>query len=427
MKTARLYPILLLTLSLFLSACGTVGSESTSAVEPLPPAEYLENALQFLQTHAIKARDVDWAAVRKEISEKFPDPQTSADTHLALCLALRSFKDSYSFLHDPEFNVPEYYDSGYYTAYPDAKVVYFVTPDGPADKAGLQMGDIIEDINGEPPEPENLDYNGYVCDPPDPTNPVDDLTVLRDGQKVQITLNNVKGSINDEYFPPPVGKRFKAGTGDLGYIELTYENGVHTSYPTQVNGLIKSADMPPVCGWMIDLRRNHGGDIWSYTAALGPLLGEGDLGGFEYLDGRRESWVYRNGEVLWNDDFRPESIIDGQIYQPKRQTPVALLIGPNTFFSGELVVVAFQGRGDVRTFGEPTQGAPTVQGVAELSDGVMLVVSPAIAYDRTGKTYEGAITPDVPSITDWAKFGTEADPVIQAASSWLRSLPACQP
>jgi C-terminal processing protease CtpA/Prc len=186
-------------------------------------------------------------------------------------------------------------------------------------------------------------------------------------------------------------------------------------------------DKPPVCGWMIDLRLNHGGDIWSYMAGVGPILGEGDLGGFEYLDGRREPWSYRDGEVLWNNEYREESGVDGSIYTPKRVTPVALLTSSATQAAGELMVVAFQGRPDIRSFGGPTRGLPTLFTHTTLSDGSRLFVSGANSFDRGGTVYSGSIAPDVFVETDWSKYGTEQDPVIMAAMDWLQSQSACNP
>jgi C-terminal processing protease CtpA/Prc len=160
-------------------------------------------------------------------------------------------------------------------------------------------------------------------------------------------------------------------------------------------------------------------------AAVGPILGEGDLGGFEYTDGKREAWTYRNGEVFWNEEYRYESEIDGSMYKPKRVTPVALLVSPATQAAGELMLVAFQGRPDIRSFGEPTRGLPTLITYTVLSDGSTIFVSGANSFDRNGTLYSGPIQPDVLVETDWSKFGTELDPVVQAAVDWLHSQSSC--
>jgi carboxyl-terminal processing protease len=226
------------------------------------------------------------------------------------------------------------------------------------------------------------------------------------------------------YFPP-VGKLLHNDLYNIGYLEMTFESGVHEAYTTDMQKLIRNADQTSACGWVVDLRRTSGGDIWSYIAALGPILGEGDLGGFIYPDGTKEAWAYRDGQVFWNNEYREETNVDGPIYKPKQITPVALLTSPATQAAAELMLVAFQGRADVRSFGEPTRGLPTLVTHTELSDGSNIFVSGANSYDRTGKVYNVSIVPDVYVATDWSLFATEQDPVIRAAQDWIHTQSSC--
>jgi C-terminal processing protease CtpA/Prc len=131
--------------------------------------------------------------------------------------------------------------------------------------------------------------------------------------------------------------------------------------------------------------------------------------------------------VLWNNEYRYESEVDGSIYQPKHVTPVALLVSPGTQAAAELMLVAFQGRPNIRSFGEPTRGLPTLVTNTVLSDGSVLYVSGANSFDRNGTIYSSSIAPDVFVETDWSKFGTEQDPVIRAAMDWLQSQSTCNP
>jgi C-terminal processing protease CtpA/Prc len=257
------------------------------------------------------------------------------------------------------------------------------------------------------------------------TSTREQLILDRNGESVQIEVERLKFTAGMDPYIPPLGRRIGNDERGIGYLELTLETGTHLQYPTDVQKLMKGQDRTPVCGWILDIRRNPGGDIWSYIAAVGPILGEGDLGGFEYIDGRRETWAYRNGEVLWNNEYRDESEIDGSIYQPKRVTPIALLISPATQAAGELLLVAFQGRPDIRSFGEPTRGLPTLITHTTLSDGSQLFVSGANSFDRNGTIYSGPMQPDIFVTTDWSKFGTEQDHVIQAALDWLHSQSSC--
>ncbi|MCA9874653.1 MAG: hypothetical protein KC441_13380, partial [Anaerolineales bacterium] len=170
------------------------------------------------------------------------------------------------------------------------------------------------------------------------------------------------------------------------------------------------------------------GNLWTYFATLSPILGEGELGGFVYADGSQEMWTLRDGTVYWADEEREESYVRGRRYELKRPLPpVALLIGPLTEAAGELIVVAFQGWGNVRTFGEPTLGVPHLVLHTSLSDGALLFVSGARGVDRNGKVYDGSITPDKPVKIDWQRLGNADDPVIAAALDWLAAQPPCTP
>jgi C-terminal processing protease CtpA/Prc len=383
--------------------------------------------MQWLQTHAIMGENVDWVALRKDTAKLISNSKTTADTYPAICFALRALKDENAWMLVPSLEIPNF-DAGYSTLYPENRIVVLLTPNGPAEQAGLHVGDLIQTINGKAPQP----YNADDLNPPCNTETLDistqeHLTVLRDGQSLQITINKVTMKSGEYLLQQPVGQRLDADGNGIGYIELPVETGDHQAYADNAQQVIKKIDSSPVCGWIIDLRRTTSGDIWSYIAAVGPILGEGELGGFVYLDGTREPWAYRNGEVFWNNEFRPESTIDGAVYTPKRITPVALLIGPGTQAASELLVVAFRGRADVRTFGEPTWGLPTLVTHTALSDDTSIFISGAFSFDRNGVIYDGPIAPDVPAETNWSKFGTEQDPAVQAAQAWLSSQTLCKP
>ncbi|MBK7456115.1 MAG: hypothetical protein IPJ46_21035 [Anaerolineales bacterium] len=317
----------------------------------------------------------------------------------------------------------------YWTLYPDYKIVTWVQPNSPAEMADLRVGDIIQKANGEPPQPYDRDDLWAPCNTqPLDSSPQEELAVLRDGQELTITIERkTLGYGEEDPFLHPTGRKIGTNSGSVGYIELPSEYGSHTAYPGEVQMLMKELDSTAVCGWVIDLRRTFGGDVWSYISAVGPILGEDNLGGFVYLDGTRESWAYRNGDVFWNGVRREESELGGEAYTPKQVTPVALLIGPGTQAASELLVVAFSGRADLKTFGEPTFGLPTLVSQKSQRDDSILVVSGAFSYDRNQTTYDGPIMPDVTASTDWLHFGSEQDPAVQAAADWLSTRSACQP
>lgn len=384
---------------------------------PQPPAEYLSNALNWMATHSVKASSVDWGVVRAEALALAPDPATTTDTYPALEHAIQLIADPVTWLSTPEeARLQGHFGLG--AILPEGVIVE-VQPGGPADQAGLRAGDMIEAVNAAPPRAQHhtawIDFGALETVT---------VTVRRAGLAQPLAVTLAREAVAMQ--ATPTGRRYTEGAAGVGYLNLPSETGAGWQYPTLAQQVLREADASAVCGWMIDARRIAGGNLWSYLAAVGPILGEGEVGGFVYADGTREPWTYGGGKVYWNDNERDESIVEGPVFQPKRPAlPVALLTSRATLGAGELLLVAFAGRPQVRRFGEATAGAPFLQFHTLLSDGAWLVVSGAQGLDRTGRAYAGPIEPDEPVVTDWATFGTENDAVIRAALAWLLQQPAC--
>src|SRR5690606_12062295 len=96
--------------------------------------------------------------------------------------------------------------------------------------------------------------------------------------------------------------------------------------------------------------------------------------------------------------------------------PVAVLLGPRTSSSGEMVAIALAGRPDERSFGANSSGFSTANTAIPLSDGALLVITTAFARDRTGHEYSGPIIPN-----EQAEEGAAEE----AATRWLNSQGHC--
>jgi C-terminal processing protease CtpA/Prc len=323
--------------------------------------------------------------------------------------ALKIFDDDNAFLDEPDITTPidDYIGITFHSP---GNIIIYVYPNSPAEKAGVHVGDIVVTFYDPPSEPQVR------------------MILLQNGQTKLINVEKIAAP-EHAYEPEPTGRRIPTQADWVGYVELPPNSGSPAypgTYPGRVHQLMKRLDRTPVCGWIIDLRRNDWGDIWSYLASLGSILGEGDVGGFLYPDGTHELWSYRDGKVFWADNERYESLVQGGIYIPKQKTPpVALLISDQTKAASELVLVAFKGREKVRTFGEPTHGLPVLIMQTGLSDGAGLFVSGAFGTDRNGNIYKSSIIPAEIIKTDWLKFGTDQDPVILSAVDWLNTQPEC--
>ena len=190
------------------------------------------------------------------------------------------------------------------------------------------------------------------------------------------------------------------------YVEAAL-NGIST---------LETASRP--CGWIVDLRRNTGGDMYPMLLALGPLLGDGKLVGFTGRSGF-DGWAsYGDGTLTSPGGYRYTAPVTVPAIDPA--PPVALLTGPATLSSGEAVTIAFRGRSDTRSFGRPTGGATTSPRTYRLSDGATITFSVADDVDRNRVVYHAPITPDDVVGSDLPDSAAET-----AAEQWLLGTPTC--
>jgi hypothetical protein len=188
---------------------------------------------------------------------------------------------------------------------------------------------------------------------------------------------------------------------------------------------IQTNDGPGVCGWVVDLRQNTGGNLWPMLAGVGPLLGEGELAASIYPDGRRVAVWHRQGQAGFGDftQLRVRSA-----YSVDASVPVAVLLGPATASSAEVLAVAFRGRAGARSFGAPTRGLSAGNRTFALADGASLVLTVAATSDAAGRVYAGPIAPDEPVARGAEPGGSEppSDTALEAATSWLRAGDVCR-
>lgn len=409
----------------FMSVVLLVASVScaNASVTQQTPTEYLDGALNWMQTRSVNSKKVDWLTVRHEASALVPNPQTSAETYPAIRLAIARLGDGNAFLLPPESQL---YDAGFFASYPE-NVVRQVMPNGAAEQAGVRVGDVVERVNGTPPRPVDGNPASFFMDTGGSKQL--DLILRREGHTAPLEISFAQPPARFDFEGKPVLRRMGDGTRAVGYIELVTDSGGNPAagrYTGQVHQFMREVERNAVCGWIVDLRHNYGGNLWTYLAAVGPLLSAGKLGGFAYPDGRMDTWRYENGKILWNENVRDESAVAGGVYVSIKEVPrVALVVSRYTIAAGELVGVAFQGRANVRVFGEPTGGIATLTEHTPLSDGAHLFVSGAYGVDKNGNVYDHPIQPDEFIATDWTKFGTAEDAVVGAAYQWLTNQSDC--
>lgn len=153
---------------------------------------------------------------------------------------------------------------------------------------------------------------------------------------------------------------------------------------------MRAADASTDCGWIIDLRTNGGGNAWAMLTVVAPLLDDGELVGLRRDDTVHWARVADGGVVSTpggDDTASPGGFaIDA---------PVALLTSGMTGSAAEIVAIAFAGQTGAVRVGTPTAGLTTGNEVRDLSDGARLVLTTTYDVDRTGRVYDGPLTPDI--------------------------------
>lgn len=218
----------------------------------------------------------------------------------------------------------------------------------------------------------------------------------------------------------PESSLIEAGSKVIG--RLVMPQGIRdNAFATQFQKRIARLDSQQPCGWIVDLRGNGGGATWPMLAGLGPLLGDGPVGGSVEADGTKDIWSYSDGKAIYENSDGERSVyaeVTRTPYVPQAMLPVAVLIDRGTASSGEAMALAFRGRPTTRSFGERTYGASTSTLGFRLSDGANLVLAVSIMTDRDHTEYPAGVEPDEPVPCDDEALA-QGDPVLDAAVTWL--------
>jgi len=373
------------------------------------PSLYFRMAFYLIQRSSAVRDRVDWPAVRAEADALRRGARTTTDTYPAIRHVLSRLGDHHSHLADPEtvraHRAGATTTLGLTAIWPE-RIVATVSAGGPADLAGVRPGDVVEAVNGK--EPAHIET--VLLFPREPK--AIEITLRRAGDPAprSVALTARVTPFNQ----PATVRSLKDG---LGYVDVPGVVGGGGSFDQDAVAAIRTADAAARCGWVVDLRRNVGGNMWPMLHALRPILGEATPGSFVSSSGA-EAFSYRYGRG-------PE--MSAPVYRlQKPDPPVAVLTSRLTVSSGEAITIAFRGRPATRSFGEATAGLPTSNASFPLVDGAVLVVTVSREADRTGRVYDGRISPDEDVAIDWTRVGTDGDPVLKAATAWLSSQPQCE-
>jgi carboxyl-terminal processing protease len=240
-----------------------------------------------------------------------------------------------------------------------------VIPGGPADKAGLNAGDIIETVEGLSTHDLSLAaIKNHLTGEPGSRM---ELTIIRT-RKIEPQKLTV---VRDVVALPAVTEQMQ---GDVGVVKAQ----VLTKGKAQdIAEKIKSVQKKGAKKLVLDLRYNSEGDEEEGVAVANLFLGKGNIGS---LQGQKYE------KVSYTAD--PQKKIT--------DLPLVVLVNRGTAGAAELVASAIQdnSRGDI--LGDKTFGEGSVQKLIEVPDGSALILSVAKYYTANGKIIQDTgITPNI--------------------------------
>jgi carboxyl-terminal processing protease len=244
--------------------------------------------------------------------------------------------------------------------------VVSVIPGGPADKAGVSAGDIVEFVDAQSTHEMSLaEIKRRLSG--EPGSRVE-TSIIRprkiEPQKITI--------VREVENLPAVQEKELADS--VGYIKADV---LTKGKAQEIANKIKSLQKQGVKKLVLDLRNNSEGDEEEGVAVANLFVGNGLIA---YLQGQKYP------KVTFNAD--PQKKIT--------DLPVAVLVNRGTSGAAELVAAAIleNGRGDV--VGDKTWGDGSVQKLIEVPDGSALILSVAKYYTPKGKIIqENGVTPNV--------------------------------
>ena len=249
--------------------------------------------------------------------------------------------------------------------------VVSVIPGGPADKAGVQPGDIIEAIETKSTHEMSLATIEEEVSGKQGSNI--NFAIVRPGkaepQKITVTRDNVT-------IPATTDKTMEDGIADITPVTLTKGKA------QEIAAKIRDEQKKGAKKLILDLRNVSDGDVNEAVAVANLFLNHGVI---TYLQGQKY----------------PKQTFTADPQKAVTTLPLVVLVNRGTAGPGEVVAGAIldNNRGDV--VGDKTFGSGSVQKVIDIPDGSALILSVAKYYTPSGKVIEdpdpqhAGITPNV--------------------------------
>ncbi|HEX3371729.1 MAG TPA: S41 family peptidase, partial [Candidatus Acidoferrales bacterium] len=245
-------------------------------------------------------------------------------------------------------------------------VIVSVVPDGPAEKATLRSGEILESIAGFNTRDMSVGQANALLQGA-PGSPIK-LAVIRRGKTEPQDFTINRGVIGPQHI---VADRI---SDDVAYVRLPAIDALDVS---ELRDKLAQFDKQGMHKLLLDLRDCTRGDNSEAVAAAQLFLTSGKIGSLE-------------GQTVSHKDFQAEA--DKAVWR----APVDVLISPSTSGAAEILAGAIKGNKRGELVGERTFGAASEQKIIPMDDGAALILTVAFYSTPDGKSIvEEGVAPTV--------------------------------
>ncbi|MET0100783.1 MAG: S41 family peptidase [Sedimenticola sp.] len=242
--------------------------------------------------------------------------------------------------------------------------------DTPAQRAGVQAGDLIVKLDGKPIKGMNLDEAVNIMRGKPGTEIV--LTIVREGTEKPIEITIVRDIIK------VVSVKGRLLEDDFAYLRIAHFQARTTEDMLKLISELKSKSGNGLKGLILDLRNNPGGVLNGAVSVSDAFLSEGDI-------------VYTKGRVDESKlDFSaaPDDVMEG--------APMVVLVNGGSASASEIVAGALQDNQRAVIMGSRTFGKGSVQTIIPVNNSTAIKLTTARYFTPSGRSIQAeGIEPDI--------------------------------
>ena len=338
------------------------GAAGSSALEPLP----LEILKEFTDAFAsIKSDYVEKVDDKTILKNAIKGMMSGLDPH-------SSYLDEQDFKHLKEGTSGEFGGLGIEVSMEDG-LIKVISPidDTPAQRAGIQPGDLVFRIDEKPVKDMGLDEAVKLMRGKPGTE--SELSIIRDGSSSPLTITLKRAIIKVK------SVKAKLLEEDFGYVRISsFQSRTADQLKKALKKLVKENKKQPLKGLVLDLRNNPGGVLNGSVDVSNVFLNRGLI-------------VYTQGRI--KDSELKFSASRGDAMNGE---PIVVLVNGGSASASEIVAGALQDHKRAIIMGSDTFGKGSVQTIKPLSKTTAIKITTARYYTPSGRSIQAeGIIPDI--------------------------------